>query len=325
MTDPSAELVSVIIPAYNAAETIGETLASVRAQSHRELEIIVVDDGSSDDTFAVARWHAAEDSRIRVVSQSNAGAAVARNRGIAESHGTLIAPVDADDLWRRDKIARQLQVLRHAGPKVGLVYTWFAAIDKKSRITSMDYRPLAEGHVLQEMCRRNIVGNGSSPLIPKHVLAEVGGYDTLQPHFCEDLRLYLRIAERFQFALVPDHLTGYRQTTSSMSNKVLEMLKAYDQVMLEFRPKYPHYEAEFHEARADMIRWLFRKAVKARKMQQAGVLLLLTLKSNPRLAGELILDEAGDLEIGVHSRVQSAFARNITAMLSGSAGHLFLG
>ena len=320
----SSELVSVIIPAYNAAETLSETLSSVRAQSHAALDIIVVNDGSEDGTTDVAERHAAEDRRIRIISQENAGAAVARNRAIAEAHGALIAPVDADDLWRQDKIARQLNVLRHAGPKVGLVYTWFAAIDRKGRVTSLSHRPDAEGDVVRQMCRRNVVGNGSSPLIPKHVLAEVGGYDSLKPHFCEDLRLYFHIAERYHFAVVRDHLTGYRQTTRSMSNKVLEMLQAHDEVLAEVRPRHPHYEPEFYEARTDMIRWLFRKAVKAGQLQQAGILYGVALRTSARLAAELILDEAQDWDEGLRSRIRSTFSRNLSSVFGAKPGRYFL-
>src|SRR5262249_31909993 len=150
-------------------------------------------------TAAIAARHAGEDPRIRILTQKNCGAALARNRAIADAKGQLIAPIDADDLWRPDKIARQLDVLRNAGPRVGLVYTWFAAIDRKGRVTSLSHRPDAEGDVVRAMCRGNIVGNGSSPLIPKQVLMEVGCYDPQHPHFCEDLRLYFRIAERYHF------------------------------------------------------------------------------------------------------------------------------
>jgi glycosyltransferase involved in cell wall biosynthesis len=321
----SSELVSVIIPAYNAEETLSETLISVRAQSHRALEIIVVNDGSTDGTLAIAGLHAAEDPRIRIVSQDNGGAAVARNRGIAEARGALIAPVDADDLWRPDKIMRQLAALEKAGPETGLVYTWFAVIDQKSRVVSLSHRPEAEGDVLGAMCRHNIVGNGSSPLFRKDALLEVGGYDVLQPHFCEDLRLYFRIAERFHFAVVRDHLTGYRQSSRSMSNRVMDMLRAYDTVLAEMRPRYPQYEHDFIEARADMVRWLFRKALKGGQLQNAVLLYGAAFKMSSRLAAELVLDEAQGWDESLRSRLRSTFSRNLLNMLAGRPGGYFLG
>src|SRR5260221_13860612 len=90
------ELVSVIIPAYNAQATLDETLNSVRSQTHRNLEIVVVDDGSTDDTAIVAQRHSAVDSRVHIIRQDNAGVAAARNAGIAATSGRYVAPIDAD-------------------------------------------------------------------------------------------------------------------------------------------------------------------------------------------------------------------------------------
>ena len=313
----ATELVSVVIPAYNAAETLNETLSSVRAQTHRALDVIIVDDGSRDDTPAIAARHVRDDSRLRLITQKNAGAAVARNHAIAVARGELIAPIDADDLWRPDKIARQLEVLRRSGPKVGLVYTWFASIDRKSRVTSLSHRPEADGDVMRQMCQSNLVGNGSSPLMPKRVLTEVGGYDPQQPHFCEDLSLYLRIAERYRFAVVRDHLTGYRQTTGSMSNRTVEMLRAHDRVLAEFRPRYPQYAAEFDAAHADMVRWLFRKAVKAGKLREARLLYTAALKISTRFAAGLVFDEVEDWDKGLRGRIGSTLTRGVSTAFGG--------
>src|SRR5262245_4502278 len=157
------DLVSVVIPAHNAAATIGETLLSVRSQTHRMLEILVIDDGSTDGTADIARDHAALDSRIRLVRQKNGGVAAARNRGIEEAAADLVAFVDADDLWAPDKIEKQIAVLRKEGPSVALVYTWWAWIDAASCITAR-WCPTEAGDVLERLCLGNFVGNGSSIL-----------------------------------------------------------------------------------------------------------------------------------------------------------------
>src|SRR5689334_6839377 len=127
MSEPDADsVVGVVIPAYNAAATLDETLCSVRAQTYLTLEIIVVDDGSRDATPEIALRHAAGDRRVRLIRQANAGVAAARNRGIEETRADLVAPIDADDLWAPTKIARQMEVLRRASPETALVYTWSA-------------------------------------------------------------------------------------------------------------------------------------------------------------------------------------------------------
>jgi len=102
-------LVSILIPAFNAARWVGAAIESALTQTWREVEVIVVDDGSRDDTLAVARRHASE--RVRVFSQPNRGAAAARNRALLEARGTVIQYLDADDLLAPEKIARQLERL----------------------------------------------------------------------------------------------------------------------------------------------------------------------------------------------------------------------
>ena len=160
------DLVSVVIPAHNAAATIGETLLSVRSQTHRMLEILVIDDGSTDGTADIVRAHAALDSRIRLVQLKNGGVAAARNRGIEEAAAGLVAFVDADDLWAPHKIEKQIAALRKEGPSVALVYTWWARIDAASRITTR-CGPTEAGDVLERLCLDNFVGNGSSILVTK--------------------------------------------------------------------------------------------------------------------------------------------------------------
>ena len=138
MTPITEDLVTVIVPAYNAAATIDETLRSVRAQSHASLEIIVVDDGSVDSTAQVVERHVEADSRVALIRHSaNKGVAAARNTAIAAGKGDLIAPIDADDLWHSLKIEKQVAVMRKGGRKVGLVYTWSALLDAESRVTAL--------------------------------------------------------------------------------------------------------------------------------------------------------------------------------------------
>jgi glycosyltransferase involved in cell wall biosynthesis/peptidoglycan/xylan/chitin deacetylase (PgdA/CDA1 family)/SAM-dependent methyltransferase len=270
------DLVSVVVPAYNASRTIDETLRSIRAQSHANLEILVVDDGSTDATPEIVLRHAALDARIRLIRQPNGGVAAARNRGIAEARGELVALIDADDLWRPDKIARQLQAMAQGGQRIGLVYCWYALIDELSRIISLRHRPTEAGNVLARMCIGNLVGNGSSAMIRRQALLEVGSYDpslrARGAQGCEDHKLHLQIAERYEFAVVPEHLTGYRRTPTNMSSDVMQMLRSYDLVVSEFRPRLPQFAAEFHAGRNYILRWLLTSAVRLRRHREAAVL-----------------------------------------------------
>src|SRR5438874_4376035 len=109
------DLISVIIPAYNAEQFIERTIDSASQQTHRNLEIIVVDDGSTDQTASIVKRLTKKDRRLRLIRQPNAGVAAARNRGIKESRGDYLAPLDSDDLWHHTKLEKQLHVFSRGG------------------------------------------------------------------------------------------------------------------------------------------------------------------------------------------------------------------
>jgi glycosyltransferase involved in cell wall biosynthesis len=248
MTETDRELVSVIVPAYNAAATLSETLASALAQSYKNLEVIVVDDGSADATAEIAAFFAERDSRVRLLRQSNAGVAAARNLAIVQAHGNYVAPLDADDLWHPEKIASQIATLRRGGPRVGVVYCWRRLIDVAGRVITEVRRPYPhEGNVLAAVLLGNIPGNGSVPLIRRACLLEIGGFDTSLrdqgAQGCEDLRLYLQLAERCDFALVPRFLVGYRATPRNMSSDPRRISRSEAIVLKEARRRHPELPA----------------------------------------------------------------------------------
>ena len=184
-----APLVTAVVPACNAETTIDETLRSVRAQTYRNLEILVVDDGSTDGTAALVEAHASADPRVRSDSSGNAGVAAARNRGISESAADFVAPVDADDLWMPTRIEKQMAAMRSRGPRCGLVYTWQTTIDEHGRVMSPRRRWESDGYVLPQMLYGNLVGSGSPALMRKQAVIDAGGYDaSLRERGCPGLR-----------------------------------------------------------------------------------------------------------------------------------------
>jgi glycosyltransferase involved in cell wall biosynthesis/SAM-dependent methyltransferase len=286
-------LVSVIIPAYNAARTLDETLRSARHQTHRNLEILVVNDGSKDATAQIVLQHAAVDSRVRLITQPNSGVAAARNRGIAEAKSELIAPLDADDLWAPTKIEKQLQAMTRGGPRVGLVYTWFAVIDDQGTVLDLNHRPPNAGNVLWRMCRGNLVGNGSSPLMRKSAILEAGGFEpglrAARAQGCEDLLLYFRISERHEFAVVPEHLTGYRRHAETMSEDSLQMLRSYHLVAKEMCRKHPEYGADIRLGEADLAAWLIRKALRNFRLDKAIAIFFHIARAAPKYSMASVL------------------------------------
>lgn len=288
MHRPEPELVSVIIPAYFAEETIAETLESACSQSYTNLEIIVVDDGSLDGTAAAVERYRALDQRITLIRQPNSGVAVSRNTAIARARGEFIAPLDADDLWRTDKIEKQVRRFREGGTRTGLVYCWFAIIDGSSHITAHEARNGGEGDVLREMCLRNLVGNGSAPLILTKAIREVGGYDpelrARGAEGCEDFKLYFRIAEHYEFLLVPEYLVGYRQLADNMSSNIRAMLRSRDLCNAELAADHPEYAAEFSQGRMRLMRFMLARSVRFLRFRDAAWLLRRMFQNDPASA-----------------------------------------
>jgi glycosyltransferase involved in cell wall biosynthesis len=268
-------VIGVVIPAFNAEQTIDRTLASVQAQTHVDLEIIVVDDGSGDRTAERVLRRAREDHRIRLVHQENGGVASARNRGIAESGSQYIAPLDADDLWHPSKLSRQLAVL-DASAQSGMVVTAYSVIDPDDRVVAKVAGTSPKTHQFEDLCRRNFIGNGSSALMRRGLLDRSGGYDqTLRQRGgqgCEDLKLYLQIAEVTRLALIREPLTAYRRGPANMSGDVWQMVRSFDLVADDFCQRRPELRDCFSEHRVNMICWLLNGSIRAGKLQQAGEL-----------------------------------------------------
>jgi glycosyltransferase involved in cell wall biosynthesis len=232
---PKDGLVSVIVPVYNGERFISRTLASVRAQTYSPIEIVVIDDGSTDRTASLVEAEAARDSRIRLFRSKNLGVTAARNRGIAEARGHLIAPLDADDLWHPQKLAREVGLMQASGSRVGVVYCWSIQIDENDFIIppleSIETKRTPEGRVTHELVRRNFVGNSSSVLIKRASIEAVGGYDaSLKPAGAADWKIYLALSEICDFGLVPQYLVGYRQSSENMSSDITAMALSIDLV-----------------------------------------------------------------------------------------------
>src|SRR5581483_9668448 len=236
-------IVSVIMPAFNAAATIRSAIESVLAQAWRELELIVVDDGSTDETAQIVSEIAARDSRVHLLKQANSGVAAARNNGIREARGEFIAPIDADDIWFPEKIEKQIRAFAESDLRVGLVYAWSVFLDRDGAI--IDGCPIweVEGEVYRALLYRNFIGNASVPLIRRSVLNEIGGYDESMraagAQGCEDWDICLRIAERYEFRVVREYLVGYRIAAGSMSSDYTSMARGHALLLRRARERHP--------------------------------------------------------------------------------------
>lgn len=200
-------LVSVVIPVHNAERYVAETLDSVFAQTYPDIEVVVVDDGSSDDSeLALAPYR----DRIVYINQANAGVSAARNAGIRRATGEYVAFLDADDLWEPDKLAIQVARLGETG--AALVHSNASYMDESGNPRPPhipDFPYACEG-----MCfnRLFLDGNGlmtSSVMVRRQCLEEAGLF-TVGVAYAEDYELWLKIAFRWPLAWCPQALVRYR-------------------------------------------------------------------------------------------------------------------
>ena len=288
----SDERVSVVVPAYNAGKTLDETLRSVRSQTHQALEIIVVDDGSTDDTAAVAQRHADADPRVRVIRQANGGVADARNTGWQAASAEIIALIDADDLWAPEKIQLQLQALTRGGPEVGFVYCFFIRIDAESMMSRRWNPEPYAGAVLDQILQDNFVGNGSSMLVRREIIERCGGFDSslraAGAQGCDDYLFCCRAAEICHFAVVPEFLVGYRETPGSVSSKVTKMLRSWMLSADQLMARLPGKSGLILAGVRRYAEWLCGNAVYGRRWRQLLEILGLMLRYHPRIALRII-------------------------------------
>jgi glycosyltransferase involved in cell wall biosynthesis len=275
-------LISVIIPAYNAARYLAKTLASVTNQSHLEIEIIVIDDGSTDDTVAIIETARAADPRISLVKSAHRGVSHARNLGIARSHGAYIAPLDADDLWKRDKLSRQLELLRRAPPGTGVAYCWAAGIDDNERVVLPVWNASrAEGDVLHEIVQSGILSCGSTPLIRKEYVLRAGGYDETLT-LAEDWKFYIALAGVCRFAVIPECLTGYRIREDSSSLDLDRMQQALDYSTRWIRMTWPDLPKRVYAEREFTLNtYLAFMAIRAQRYASVPGFLSRAIRARP--------------------------------------------
>jgi glycosyltransferase involved in cell wall biosynthesis len=231
-------LVSVIIPVYNRAHTLPATLQSVQAQTWRPLEIVAIDDGSTDDSLALLRdFAAASDIPLQLRTRGNRGVTASRNEGLGLARGEFIAFVDSDDLWSPDKIERQMGLLS-ARPEIGLCHTGVEQIDEHARPLQryLDPDPACRGRWLLAQIESNHIQT-SSVLMRREVFESTGRFDE-SLRACEDWDYWIRVASRHGIEFLPEHLTQMRQHAVRLSRDV-ELMRTSHFAVLDKLDRHP--------------------------------------------------------------------------------------
>lgn len=203
--------VSVIIPTYNSARYVVDAVESVLAQTYRDFEVIVIDDGSTDETPEVMKRYGAP---VRYLRQENAGVAAARNRGIAESSGRYVAFLDADDVWLPQKLERQINALA-INYGVQACDTGYVLADTTLNPVAVK-RNLRSGSTFKELLLRGTVVFIGSVICEKEILERVGGFDPALSQ-CADWDMWIRVSSQTEFVYIDEALVYYRQHDTNMS------------------------------------------------------------------------------------------------------------
>jgi len=231
MTEPAHRLVSVVIPAYNAARFIRRAVESALHQSWQAKEIIVVNDGSTDDTAQVLAKYG---DSIRIIHKPNGGLSSARNRGIQESCGEYVAFLDADDYWLPEKLKRQIEVM--SSPEIGFCSTRARTEDPAGNPLSEWECPVIEQTLLKTLFLQNgaIPGSGSGVMVRRRLFDKVGLFDESLASL-EDIDMWMRLASVTGYRCIDEPLTVIIKQPGSMSTNLAVMRQSASRVMRKNR------------------------------------------------------------------------------------------
>ncbi|CAN5501925.1 glycosyltransferase [soil metagenome] len=202
----TSKLVSVIVAVFNQQDFVVETINSVLNQSYSNLEVIVVDDGSKDESVAILSQ--LKDSRLTVISLKHAGEANCKNYGFQKSSGDFVGFLDGDDVWEPTKVESHVKALNN-NANAGVAYSFTSFIDKEGLTLYRETPYQAHADCYRELLRNNFMKSGSNVIHTRRSLIDAGCYDANCP-ILMDWDLYLRLSKRCPFVLVPEHLVRYR-------------------------------------------------------------------------------------------------------------------
>ena len=262
----SLPVVSVVIPAYNVAPYIEEAVRSALAQSEGRIEVIVVDDGSTDGL--AERVNAISDERLRLIRQERRGASAARNTGVEAARAPLVAFLDGDDVWRPGKLAAHVDAMERA-PDVDLSFSLCAVTGEDGRTLALPHAPPKTRLSFADLLAENYIRSGSTVVARREALMDVGGFDvTLQA--CNDYDCWLRVAARRpdNALCIPKVLASYRRRSGQITGDWRRVEEAFGSLLAKLEALHPEGA---RRARPEALRNMYRYfALIAYKADQPG-------------------------------------------------------
>ncbi len=281
-----APLLTIVIPAYNVAPYVRAAVESALAQTYSDLEVIAVDDGSTDATPTVleSTRRASGDPRLRIVRQQNAGLAGARNTGIFHARGTFIGFLDADDVWLPDKAELQIAMMQ-GDSSIGLSFSDSEYLTEDGCATGSILQAAKVRPTLHDMIRRNHVGNGSAAIVRRECF-DTAGLFRPELRSCEDYEMWCRILDRttFRAQSIPRPLTLYRVRETSLSFDTMRFVENADQAIACLREEMPGVpERVIRAGHAEHYRIAAWKAISSGRSRDGFTLMARAARLRPLL------------------------------------------
>ena len=289
------KLVSVIIPVYGVEAYIAATVQSVLEQTYEHFELLIVDDGSPDNSREICQQF--NDPRIKIIEQPNQGVSAARNRGIEQAKGEFLAFLDGDDLWRPEKLNKHIEHLENS-PKVGVSFSRFTFINEAGESLEISKISKIKGIKAQLILCRNPVGNPSCVVIRRDVFETLNFQDEIYKDTIsdiyfdqnlsqfEDVELWLRIALKTDWEIegIPEALTVYRINPKGASSDFGKQLDALSKMLEKTKSYAPELVAKYGRVvQAYMFRKGAQRAVHQREKTNAIGMIYKALSIYPKI------------------------------------------
>lgn len=271
--------VSVIIPTYNRADLLPRAIGSVLNQTFRDFELIVVDDGSTDNTKEVVKEFQKKDERVRYIWRENSsGAAKPKNEGIKNSKGDYIAILDSDDKWLPGKLQKQLELFENSSnPRVGFVSCHALVIDEKSG-KKLEYKIPRYKNVLKNILTQDYMGSGSGMVYKKSVFDNAGLFDE-NLKTGQDWEIRIRLAQKYDFDFVPRPLFKYYIHSENISG--LTNIKIKERDLEYIFNKYKKYYEKNPKIYSAKLRYDGTRYILAQQLKKGRKSFLRSIRLNP--------------------------------------------
>lgn len=287
-------MISVVIPTYNRASLLKRAINSVLSQTFQNFELIIVDDGSTDNTKELVNAFIQKDSRIKYIWRENSGGpSKPRNLGIRNSRGKYISVLDSDDEILPEKLEKQVKKFETVSEDTGVVYSGFKCISKNEKYKNKTIIPKLKGNIFTKLLHGNFIGN-VTPLVKKECFQKSGLYDN-NVSTGEDWDMWIRISKYYEFDFVPETLAIYHVHGKQVSANFNDTIDGFKAILEKYKvdmSRYPAIHSEnlirigiFYCINGDlkMGQDYFSKSIKIKPYQIKAYLNIFFLKIAPDL------------------------------------------